>query len=268
LPVLGVAIAATEIHQGLEPQFRIQANTLNFCKLSLLKIEQGYLLAAPALISATHVDVGLLSVVDEQITWTQLVAGIGHAQKDEFTKLGSSLCLKLIKLPKLALAVGYESGDVVVWSIDVSITAALEGKQASDNLIPIVKYTLHSEPVLCMDISTDWKALSGSADDQISVWNSKDQLPEKHIAVKHRGIGDVCIRLDDRIFATAGWDHKYVFSSAANFGRVRIFNFTTLAPLAILRYHRDGVTVVKFSSDKLLASGSKDCKIAIWEIYR
>lgn len=44
------------------------------------------------------------------------------------------------------------------------------------------------------------------------------------LEVKQQGIADICIRPDQRLFATAGWD-----------GKVRVFHYKKLRPLAILQ---------------------------------
>ncbi|CAI5727303.1 unnamed protein product [Hyaloperonospora brassicae] len=73
----------------------------------------------------------------------------------------------------------------------------------------------------------------------------------------HGGFSSVCIRGDQRIVATAGWDH-----------RVRVFHLRKLKPLAVLRYHSESVFALDFSADNaLLASCSKDRRIALWSIY-
>jgi len=61
----------------------------------------------------------------------------------------------------------------------------------------------------------------------------------------------------ERIVATAGWDH-----------RIRIFDWKKPQPLAILKYHSAEVFSIDFSQfSNLIASGSKDKRIAMWSIY-
>lgn len=70
-----------------------------------------------------------------------------------------------------------------------------------------------------------------------------------------RGIAQIALRPDGRIAAMAGWDH-----------RVRIVHFRTGKHLAVLKYHRESVQSVAFSPDSiLLASGSKDQNVAVWD---
>lgn len=111
---------------------------------------------------------------------------------------------------------------------------------------------------------------------------------------KHAGQQDVKVRSDGRILATAGWD-----------GSVRVYSARSLKELAVLQWHREGCYAVAFAevlgqgatgatgatgeqsvavgmnrmermkeerdrrvhATHWLVSGSKDGKIALWEIY-
>ncbi|RHY05653.1 hypothetical protein DYB37_000023 [Aphanomyces astaci] len=94
---------------------------------------------------------------------------------------------------------------------------------------------------------------------------------------KQPGISAIANRsVDDRIFATAGWDHRYLptylhWTQSATLDqlcdRVRIFHKRG-KPLATLKYHTESVYSVSFSHDgDWLASASKDHKIALWSVY-
>lgn len=99
----------------------------------------------------------------------------------------------------------------------------------------------------------------------------------QEMTINHPGIQEVKIREDKKIFATAGWDHRYLFQAFQShnnfiYDRVRIYNWKKLTPLAILKSHTEGVYALAFSSmstpgGSLLASASKDKKIALWSIY-
>jgi len=50
-----------------------------------------------------------------------------------------------------------------------------------------------------------------------------------------------------------------------------VYAWQSLKPLAVLHEHSDTVQTVSFASGDqlgLLASGGKDCKIAVYELYR
>jgi WD40 repeat protein len=93
------------------------------------------------------------------------------------------------------------------------------------------------------------------------------------------GTADVKVRPDERFFATGGWDH-----------RVRAFRFggkSPGAPLAVLRCHAESVQALAFGPATAmapsggggggggggsmmtmpLASGGKDARIALWDLY-
>jgi len=70
------------------------------------------------------------------------------------------------------------------------------------------------------------------------------------------GIADLKIRPDSKILATAGWDH-----------RVRVFQWRTMKPLAVLAFHSATVHCVAFNTTGLLAAGSGDQRISVWSLY-
>lgn len=77
------------------------------------------------------------------------------------------------------------------------------------------------------------------------------------VDLPQRGISSLALRHDEAIFASAGWDH-----------RARIFSWKTCQPLAILKYHNEGVNTVEFSSSgNVIATGGRDSKVALWNLY-
>jgi len=81
------------------------------------------------------------------------------------------------------------------------------------------------------------------------------------VDIPNNGIADIKIRPDRKIFATAGWDH-----------RLRVFSWKKYNPLAILKFHAEGLSGVDFLAHDTdnhfwLAAGSKDKRISLWDIY-
>ena len=83
------------------------------------------------------------------------------------------------------------------------------------------------------------------------------------LTVPHDGLAEVCLRDDDRLFATAGWDH-----------RVRLFSCEDMRPLAVLKEHTATVQCVAMTprnergvQEGIIASGSKDGKVAVYQLY-
>ncbi|RMX47933.1 hypothetical protein pdam_00005379 [Pocillopora damicornis] len=114
--------------------------------------------------------------------------------------------------------------------------------------------------VLCMDVDKeDLRIVSGSAGSKLCVSSVTPQhsiTVEKEIELKNPGIASVKIRKDRKILATGGWD-----------GRIRIYSWKTLKPLAYLSYHTQTINTVDFSEDlcdhgQLLAAGGKDSRIS------
>ena len=85
----------------------------------------------------------------------------------------------------------------------------------------------------------------GALDVTCSTVNELDQ---------HPGVGQLSLRGDGKVIASAGWDY-----------RVRLFSAKSLRRLAVLRYHDASVNALDWSSD-LLATGSKDTKVAVWRL--
>ncbi|KAJ0404987.1 hypothetical protein P43SY_004904 [Pythium insidiosum] len=116
--------------------------------------------------------------------------------------------------------------------------------------------------VLAFDVAPNGaSAICGSSAEELSQVTidlaSPSMTSKPFFNCNHGGINAIRLRGDQRIFATAGWDH-----------RVRVFHTRTLKPLAILKYHTDSVFAVDFTPDhNLLLSASKDHKIAVWSIY-
>jgi len=84
------------------------------------------------------------------------------------------------------------------------------------------------------------------------------------LCIKNPGVNGVRIRPDQKVFASAGWD-----------GRIRIFSWKSLRPLAVLTQHKNGgVMDLAFSSQQvamwhapIMAAAGMDGQISLWDLY-
>ena len=146
---------------------------------------------------------------------------------------------------KTHIIVGYENGCVALWDT------------CQNKMVDCLK--VHDESVMCLTYSeTLQTGYSGSANELLKSWTIDGGLKAKDTAtIVNPGFNDVIVRDDNKIIVTAGWDSK-----------VRVFGAKHLKPLAVLNYHKDSVNCLTFSDEKLLACGSKDNQISLWDIYR
>lgn len=168
-------------------------------------------------------------------------------------RLGMAMCIKMCGDCRSVLA-AYENGSVVAY--DVRSGGA-----------PVSTVSLYTEPVMCMDFDETCcanKGICGSVNNELCVFErDKDTLSEKQrVTVTNDGFCSLHVRADGRIVASGGWD-----------GRVRVFGWKTLKPLAVLDIHKESVQAVRFSENNLckagllLAAGSKDRTVSLWSLY-
>lgn len=163
-------------------------------------------------------------------------------------KHGMCMAVQLFKHTarhELYVLVGYEDGEVAVWDV-------FQG-----NLL--ISKHLHDEPVMAVAVDATGKGgICAAADNKVHCFFL--DLPAQQftlqvtLEVKQQGIADICIRQDQRLFATAGWD-----------GKIRVFHYKKQKALAVLQYHKKGLTALAFDSrGQRLVSASRDGNIALW----
>ncbi|KAH6558374.1 hypothetical protein KP509_1Z067200 [Ceratopteris richardii] len=199
----------------------------------------------PSMVELWDMDAGKLALQFGQDT---------SGQSSPQTK-SSGMCMALEAFTGLTregflhILTGYEDGSVAIWDV-------------RNVKVPQFMKRFHQEPVL--SIAVDGPCLggvSGAADNQLIFFSINYQQSLLQIrgerTLGNPGTADISLRNDDRIVATAGWDH-----------RVRIYDYKRSRALAILKYHSDLVNAVCFSEDcEFLASASKDGMVALWSIY-
>eukprot|EP00249_Psilotum_nudum_P017765 c26479_g2_i3 orf=277-1569(+) len=181
------------------------------------------------------------------------IQGSSTSLSDQPKAAGMCMAVQIFSPPEsggfLNVIAGFEDGSIAVWDL-------------RNSKEPSIKVKLHSEPVLSIAFDGPCNGgVSGAADEKIVFFTLDYQrntcLIKQEITHGRPGIADICIRGDGKILATAGWDH-----------RVRIYDYHRRRPLAILKYHSDGVSAVAFSNDyRILASASMDATVALWSLY-
>ena len=165
---------------------------------------------------------------------------------------------------QVAVIVGVESGEIGLFVNVTDTTGGIPVKPNSspDNAgmethveSPILGLTgddalwllAHEDPVLCLDATvrrsnqSSLIGVSGGADASISVFTIQmkdDQYSftdTMKISMKNRGVADIRLRPDGRIFTAACWDRN-----------VRIYGVKKCRQLAVLRFHNAGVHAVAF----------------------
>ncbi|XP_070626164.1 guanine nucleotide-binding protein subunit beta-like protein 1 isoform X4 [Bos indicus] len=148
--------------------------------------------------------------------------------------------------PRPLLLAGYEDGSLALWDVSARKVCS--------------RVACHSEPVMALALDPRRaRGVSGSAEKVLAVWSLEGQqalqVRGTHELI-NPGIADLKIRPDSKILATAGWDH-----------RVRVFQWRTMKPLAVLAFHSATVHCVAFNTTGLLAAGSGDQRISVWSLY-
>ncbi|XP_046548568.1 guanine nucleotide-binding protein subunit beta-like protein 1 [Haliotis rubra] len=146
------------------------------------------------------------------------------------------------------ILIGYENGSITLWDLRTQKCASTLDR-------------LHGDSVMCMGFSANSrKGISGSVDKKLICWSvdAESHLEKtSELDITNPGLNDIVVRTDEKIVACAGWDNN-----------IRLFSWKKIKPLAVLSYHRDSAQCLAFSQDNLLACGSKDQLISVWDIYR
>lgn len=152
-----------------------------------------------------------------------------------------------------SLVAVYESGHLSLWDWKASVIS--EECQVGEN--PIC-FTYHSIKKL---------GILGTASEKVYIVTISDDGTFsiiQEITITNPGLSCCVMRPDGKLYVTGGWD-----------SRIRIFSSKKNKPIAVLQYHKKTVECLAYSvgdvehlsNGCLLAAGSSDKSISLWNIF-
>lgn len=170
--------------------------------------------------------------------------------------------------PTLHVIAGYENGRTVLFR-QVRVQKRAGGAQAgasnsAGSWEQLYSAQPHAQPILSLDLASDQSSYFTSGADAIVARHplldtlilpttprsqeqegdgQQDKRPMKAVNTRHAGQQSLTVRNDGRIFATAGWD-----------ARVRVYSAKTVKELAVLKWHREGISGVALGSTHTVSS--------------
>lgn len=169
-------------------------------------------------------------------------------------KPGEVMCFKHLDISNNQyLLAAYESGDVFIWDLKT---------QKSISSLKLREFPL----ALDYDLTLG-RGIYGNSSESIQVFSiSKADMKislKCEIIMKNAGVNVLKIRNDKKVFVSGGWD-----------GRLRVYSWKSLRPLAVLTEHKAALQDICFSdcainlwSSPIMAAGGLDSAVTLWDIY-
>ncbi|EDW10757.1 guanine nucleotide-binding protein subunit beta-like protein 1 [Drosophila mojavensis] len=194
--------------------------------------------------------IGVLHVTDPAAPTQMLIA-----DDPQLPKLGSVTCFKPFECAsQLFLLAGYESGHFLTWDLSSGV------------MIDVTELAPEALTVDYDHITN--RGIVGSAADKLTTFSYQRQSMQlqrgSELCIKNPGVNCVRIRSDQKVFSSAGWD-----------GRIRIFSWKSLRPLAVLTQHKQGGVMdlayspqpVSMWNAPIMAAAGRDAQISLWDLY-
>ncbi|KAK4700738.1 ASTRA-associated protein 1, partial [Phenoliferia sp. Uapishka_3] len=289
----------------LPPSWSMDVNAMAYCKMSILPLDGALrkegLVAVPSLTKDEEIDVFHLPSQE------RVHRAIGKSLFPIGAKTGTLMALKIFLSPsesgELCIVSGYEDGRVALFRFTGSAKAAITPPRPGTHQDEAEGWELvwdekgHREALMSVALSPDKRSVwSVAADhflcryDLFRVDDPESETVESRMVVLPTpapGRSIVALRDDGKIFGVSGWD-----------GEARLYSVKTGEPLAVLSYHRMSLHALAFSPLKSLvngpgqpsvrlddddsssdeeegtvrprawlATGGKDDRISLWEVY-
>lgn len=198
--------------------------------------------------------VGKLDSDDDQVMTLNPKSILDERKEPPIAQLGNLMCMQPITFSnQLYLLAGYESGIFLTWDL---------------RTLAVINVAQFEECPIAFDFCCEAnRGIYGNTSDKLGIFgyqrNEMKLIGRGDICIKNPGINCVRIRKDQKIFSTGGND-----------GRVRVFSWKSLRPLAVLTEHRATLNDIVYSPGKLdlwksqvMASASSDGQISLWNLY-
>ncbi|XP_065369315.1 guanine nucleotide-binding protein subunit beta-like protein 1 [Calliphora vicina] len=236
-------------NSGYKRHFTINANYVGYCRTALhsnTNAEDDHLLFYPC----EENSIGVLHINDVENPSQILVP-----DDAQLPKLGTLTCFKPFECAsQLFVLAGYESGHFLTWDLSTGM------------VVDVLQ--LEADPMaLDYDPLTNRGIIGGPSDKLTAISYQRQSMQLQRstdISLKNSGINCVRIRSDQKVFASGGWD-----------GRVRVFSWKSLRPLAVLTEHKTGAIMdIVYSSGPvamwkapIMAVAGMDSQISLWNLY-
>lgn len=217
--------------------------------------------------------IGVLHVTDPAAPTQMLVP-----DDPQLPKLGSVTCFKPFECAsQLFLLAGYESGHFLTWDLSSGVlidTLELAPEALTVDYDPITNRgiiggtckRISESEVLSLHVHIFLFFLYAAEKlTTFSYQRPSMQLQRgSDVCIKNPGVNCVRIRADQKVFASGGWD-----------GRIRIFSWKSLRPLAVLTQHKQGGVLDLAYSEQpvsmwrapIMAAAGMDAQISLWDLY-